>query len=319
MTSAGAIDGWVLPVAVAIDLLMGDPRWLPHPIRWMGTAIAALEPRFRRLPLHLVLSGTLFATALIAGTWALTWAVVSAAHAIHPYLAAGVQVIFVYYAVSARSLESAALAVRRALDAGRLDDARRSVGMIVGRETRSLSSRGVTRAAVETVAENLVDGVVSPLFYAALGGAPMAMAYKMVNTLDSMVGYRNDAYRLFGKAAARIDDAANFLPARLAVPCIAMAAQALAGTGGRTFKTAWREGGHHVSPNAGYAEAAFAGALAVKLIGPAVYHGRRVEKPYIGQAFGGTRPADIDRACDLMLLSTLLWTAAATVMRVMVW
>jgi adenosylcobinamide-phosphate synthase len=187
--------------------------------------------------------------------------------------------------------------------------------MIVGRETQTLSAQAVTRAAIETVAENLVDGVVSPLFFAALGGAPLAMAYKMVNTLDSMVGYKNDTYRQFGKAAARIDDAANFIPARLAVPVIALAAQLLAGKGGRAFGTAWQEGGHHVSPNAGYAEAAFAGTLGVKLIGPAVYHGQRVEKPYIGKAFGDTRPSDIGRACDLMLLAALLWAATLTLVR----
>jgi adenosylcobinamide-phosphate synthase len=281
----------------------------------MGSAITALEPRFRRLPLGLTPSGLLFAVSLIAGAWLLTWAAVTTARAVHPYLGAGLEALIVCYALSARSLSSAATGVQQALDEGDLSEARRRVSMIVGRETDRLSERGVARAAVETVAENLVDGFVSPLLYAALGGAPLAMAYKMINTLDSMVGYKNDRYREFGKAAARIDDAANFIPARLAVAIIALAAQLLAGTGRRALRTACAEGSHHTSPNAGYAEAAFAGALGVKLIGPAVYHGRQVDKPFIGIEFGRTETFHIRRACDLMLLSAMLWAAAAILVR----
>jgi adenosylcobinamide-phosphate synthase len=311
------LSGGILAAAVALDALLGDPRRLPHPIRWMGGAISAFEPRFRRLPLGLTISGFLFAVSLICGSWALTWGAVAAARAVHPYLGAGLEVVIVYYALSARSLASAALEVRRSLEEGRIGEARRRVSMIVGRETDRLTEGGVARAAVETVAENLVDGFISPLFYAALGGAPLAMAYKMINTLDSMVGYKNDTYLAFGKAAARIDDAANFIPARLAVPVIALAAQILAGNGKRSFKTARAEGGHHSSPNAGYAEAAFAGALGVKLIGPAVYHGRLVDKPFIGIAFGATGPVHIARACDLMLLCAVLWTGAAVLTRLL--
>jgi adenosylcobinamide-phosphate synthase len=150
--------------------------------------------------------------------------------------------------------------------------------------------------------------VLSPLFFAVLGGAPLAMAYKMVNTLDSMVGYNNPRYRLFGRAAARMDDGANFIPARLSVAIIALAAGLLSGSkaAGRTLRTAWREGAHHSSPNAGYPEAAFAGALAVKLNGPNYYGGKLIDKPYIGVTFKAVRQSDIHNACGLLLGAALI-------------
>jgi adenosylcobinamide-phosphate synthase len=186
----------------------------------------------------------------------------------------------------------------------------------VGREVKDLSEDGVARAAVETVAENLVDGVISPLFFAAIGGAPLALAYKMINTLDSMVGYKNETYRLFGKTAARIDDVANFLPARLSVPVIALVAHLLAGRGKIAFKTAVREGRQHTSPNAGFSEAAFAGALGVRLGGPNFYHGKRVEKPYIGKVFDSAHKHHIKSACELMMLSAITWGVVLTLVTI---
>lgn len=197
--------------------------------------------------------------------------------------------------------------VSDALGQNRLGEAKKRVGLIVGRDVEELTEAGIARAGVETVAENLVDGVISPLFYAALGGAPLAMAYKMVNTLDSMVGYKNERYRHFGKFAARVDDIANFIPARLAVPIISFAAQILANRGGWTYRTAKAEGANHSSPNAGYPEAAFAGALGVKIGGPNYYQGHLVSKPYIGSGFGDVKLNDIRKACDLMILASLLW------------
>jgi adenosylcobinamide-phosphate synthase len=177
--------------------------------------------------------------------------------------------------------------------------------MIVGRETDQLDKEGVSRAAVETVAENLVDGIVAPLFYAALGGGPLALAYKMVNTLDSMIGYQNDRYREFGWAAARLDDGANWLPARLTVPLVALAAAFLNGRWREVLTLARRDGRKHTSPNAGLSEAAFAGALAVRLGGSNRYHGVMVAKPWIGADFGPVKTDDIQRACDLMLLTAV--------------
>ena len=197
--------------------------------------------------------------------------------------------------------------VSRCLQQKNIETARKKIAWIVGRDVDKYEESGIARAAVETVAENLMDGVISPLFFAAIGGAPLAMAYKMVNTLDSMVGYKNEKYVDFGKASARIDDILNLIPARLSIPLIAIVSQILAGRGMLAFKTAAQEGSNHSSPNAGLPEAAFAGALGVKLNGPNYYNGKRVDKPYIGVRFGETRIEHIKKACDIMMLSSLLW------------
>jgi len=299
---------YTLLAAFVLDLILGDPTWLFHPVRWMGRAISKMEPVFRRLKMPLVISGALFAGSMVLSVWELADLLVYLAGILHPACRLVLETLLIYYCISPSSLGKAAMSVDHALISGGLPKARIEVSYIVGRETRHLSEPEVIRAAVETVAENLVDGIISPLFYAAIGGAPLAVAYRMVNTLDSMVGYRNDAYLHFGKASARLDDIANFIPARLSVPVIAFAAQLLSGSGKRAFKTAVHEGAHHASPNSGYSEAAFAGALSVKLNGPATYHGRLVNKPYVGIAFGNVTHSDIRKACDLMFLCSFLWT-----------
>lgn len=297
----------ILPVAFGLDLILGDPERLPHPIRWMGNAISASEPRFRSLPIASGLAGGLMAVGLIAVTFLITWAAVTLAGTAHPALGGVLQVVLIYYALSVRSLEASADAVLAPLQKADPPAARSALARIVGRNTGELSERGVSRATVETVAENLVDGVISPLFFAAIGGAPLAMAYKMVNTLDSMIGYKNETYREFGRVAARIDDAANAIPARLSVPVIAIAAAVLARRGGIAFRTAVLEGRRHTSPNAGFPEAAFAGALGIWLGGPNRYGDVMVDKPVIGVGLGEAQPGHIRRACDLMILSSGLW------------
>ena len=297
----------ILPAAFVLDMLVGDPRALPHPVRWMGAAIAAVEKPFRNLTSNLIAGGLIFACALVLTTWLIAWGLVALADAVHPLCGTLVQIVLVATAVSARSLWDAAGKVWRTLKDGPLQDARQQVAMIVGRDTAQLDHSGVARAAVESVAENFVDGVVSPVFYAALGGAPLAIAYKMVNTLDSMVGYRNERYRLFGRASARIDDAANFLPARLSVPVIAAAAQWLFKSGASSITCAVREGRHHKSPNGGFPEAAFAGALQITLGGPDSYGGTRVDKPVIGAGNPPPQTHHIPRACSQLLLSSAIW------------
>ncbi|MCP4628605.1 MAG: cobalamin biosynthesis protein CobD [bacterium] len=298
---------YILPAAFALDILLGDPRFLPHPVRWMGMAIEKLEPPFRRSRVNLTFSGALFAAVLILGTWLLAFLVLATAHRVHPFFKVVLEVILIYYCISACSLDNAAMEVNHSLGQKKVQAARKKVALIVGRDINNYNEFGLARATVETVAENLVDGVTAPLFYAAIGGAPLALAYKMTNTLDSMVGYKNQTYQQFGKASAGIDDILNYIPARLTVPVIALAAQLLSGCGQRSLKTAVCEGANHASPNAGYSEAAFAGALAVKLNGPNYYHGQLVDKPYIGARFGKTLPGHIKKACDLMLLSSVLW------------
>lgn len=293
--------------AFILDFLLGDPGRLPHPIRWMGRGIEILEPRFRRLPTSLVRSGALMTLLMVGVTYLLTFFLLFLAACIHPLLKKSIYIILIYYAISSEALDRSAREVMIPLLKGDLAMAREKVGLIVGRDTKRLTASGVRRAAVETVAENFVDGVAAPLFYAAIGGAPLAMAYKMVNTLDSMIGYKNERYILFGKAAARLDDGANYLPARLTIPVIALAAHMLGRSGRQAFITAVTEGRQHSSPNAGFPEAAFAGALGVRLNGPAEYGGIRVEKPFIGIAFGAVETSDIGRACELMRLSSVLW------------
>lgn len=300
-----------LTLAVVLDLWMGDPPWLPHPVRWMGTAITRMEPRFRALPLKPLISGALMASLLVAGVWTIGLLLVKLAASLHPLAEMLVQTAMIYTCISARSLADAALTVGNALGRSGLEAGRRAVAMIVGREVDRLDETAVVRATVETVAENLVDGVISPLFFVLLGGAPLAMAYKMVNTLDSMVGYKNNRYRYFGRWAARLDDAANFIPARLSVPFIALAAQGLNGRGGAALATAWRDGCAHASPNAGYPEAAFAGALGLWMGGPNYYHGRLVKKPIIGQGLAEAQSVNIRQACRLMLAASVLFFMAS--------
>lgn len=298
-------------LACVMDFILGDPRFLPHPVRWMGRAIERAEPEFRKLGCSLRTSGLLFAVSLIGTVFISAWAVLRVADEIHPAAGFLIRVIFLYYCISIRGLETAAMDVHRGLAASDIKGARRALSMIVGRETARLDEEGIVRAAVETVAENFVDGIASPLFFAAIGGPPLAMAYKMANTLDSIIGYRNDMYVDFGRASAWIDDALNYIPARLSVPVIALAAFLLAGRGAPAFVTGVREGRRHASPNSGYPEAAFAGALTVKLGGPNRYHGKTVTKPYIGTRFPGPRLRNIKQASDLMLLSSVIWIGFA--------
>lgn len=293
-------------LAFILDLFLGDPRFLPHPIRWMGWAIARWEPYYRSRTTRLKKGGMLFTTVMVATTWCLSFLLVKAAYLCSPWIGGILEIVMVYFCLATRSLQDAARMVEKELRNNDLLAARRRVAMIVGRETDRLDEEEVSRAAVETVAENLVDGITAPLFYAVIGGAPLAMTYKMVNTLDSMIGYKNERYRDFGRAAARLDDVANWLPARLTVPLVALAAAFLNGRWQSTLALARRDGQKHTSPNAGLSEAAFAGTLAVRLGGPNRYHGMLVSKPWIGAEFDPVRRKDIARACDLMLLTAVL-------------
>ena len=299
----------ILPMTVLLafilDIFAGDPSFLPHPIRWMGKAISRWEPTFRSLRNDLRTGGGVFVLVMVLSTWCLSILTLKLAAAISPWLAGILEIVMIYYCLASRSLYDAARSVEKALNGHDLPLAKRRVSMIVGRETKGLDAEGVGRAAVETVAENLVDGITAPLFYAVVGGAPLALAYKMINTLDSMIGYKNERYREFGFAAARLDDLANWLPARLTVPLVALAAALLNGRWRPAMAIARRDGRKHTSPNAGLPEAAFAGALALRLGGPNTYHGEIITKPWIGYEFGKVRSEDIARACDLMLLTSL--------------
>jgi adenosylcobinamide-phosphate synthase len=306
----------VILAAFALDFVLGDPPAWPHPVRWMGGAIEILESWLRRSGLPQFAAGLVLVAILVPGAWGLGFGLVKLSERVSPVLAMGVQVVLLWTCLSVRSLFSAAMGVQRALVRRDLAAARRAVAMIVGRETDHFDATSVARAAVETVAENLVDGIIAPLFFAFLGGAPLALAYKMVNTLDSMVGYRNARYIRFGRAAARLDDAANYLPARLAMLMTVPPAWVLFRRGRQTWQTARRDGRRHASPNSGWPEAAFSGAVGVRLGGPNRYHGRMVYKPYIGETFREVLVTDIHRACDLMLMTAV---EAAVLAAILVW
>lgn len=300
-------EWYILPAAFILDLIIGDPLMLPHPVRWMGKGIEKLEPWFRKNISGLQFAGFLFAGFLIFLAWLIAFCLLKISLFVNPFLGKFLEIIMIYYCISTLSLKKAALDVARALKVEGLSVAKKRLSFIVGRNVEGLDEEGVLRAALETVAENLVDGVISPLFWAGIGGAPFAVIYKMINTLDSMVGYKNEKYLDFGMASAKIDDAANYFPARFSVLIISFSSFFLSYEWKTAFKTAVVEGRNHSSPNAGFPEAAFAGSLKVKLGGPNYYGDELVLKPYIGEGFGPVSTDALKRACKLMVCSS--WIA----------
>ena len=262
--------GWLL------DLLLGDPRWLPHPIVGFGKTIAFGEHRLNKGN-HRMLKGALMAVCLIALTFLITWFLCLQLGKMHDALCIVFDALIVFFCLAGTSLIREVRAVFLALDRS-LDEGRRQVARIVGRDTAELSAQEVRTATLETLAENLSDGVIAPLFWFALLGTPGMLAYKMVNTLDSMIGYKTDRYRLFGCWAAHIDDVANYIPARLTALLMVLVA-------GKPFliQFVWRNGKNHASPNSGYPEAALAGILNCRFGGPHFYFGQLFPKPYIGE------------------------------------
>lgn len=293
-----------------LDLLLADPAWMPHPVVGMGKAITALESGLRRLfpatPAGERAAGRVLAAVLPVGTFALTAGALALAYRLHPAAGFGLELLWCWQALALRGLADESGKVYAELARGDLPAARKAVSRIVGRDTAVLTAGGVTKAAVETVAENFSDGVAAPLLYLLIGGAPLGLAYKAVNTMDSMVGYKNQRYIDFGRAAAHLDDAANFLPARLA----ALLWIAAAGLGGFDAKNAWRiwrrDRLRHASPNSAQTESACAGALGVQLAGPAYYFGEYYDKPTIGDDSRPAEPADILRADRMLYLAGFL-------------
>ena len=293
-----------------LDLLLADPAWMPHPVVGMGRAIAALEKRLRRLfpatPAGERAAGRVLAAALPLGTFALAAGALALVYRLHPAAGFALETLWCWQALALRGLADESGKVYAQLAKGDLPAARRAVSRIVGRDTGSLTAAGVTKAAVETVAENFSDGVAAPLFYLLIGGAPLGLAYKAVNTMDSMVGYKNKTYLHFGRAAARLDDAANFLPSRLAA-LLWIGAAGLAGFDGRGAWRIWRRDRlRHASPNSAQTESACAGALGVQLAGPAWYFGEYYDKPTIGDDTRPVEPADILRADRMLYLAGFL-------------
>jgi len=301
-------------IAILLDQLLGDPHWLPHPVRLIGTTCNGCE-RITRAVLPPRAAGICSVALVLGLTGATTWAVIAGANLLHPWLGIAASILLLYTTIAARDLVSHSRQVYAGLAADDLVEARRRVGMIVGRDTANLDETGVTRAAVESVAESMVDGVTAPLFFAVLGGPMAAILYKAINTMDSMFGYKNEQYLTFGWAAARLDDLANFIPARITSLMIPAAAFLLRLDSKGSLFILLRDRLKHASPNSGHTESAVAGALGVQLGGTNLYFGKAMDKPTIGEAARPIEPQDILRANRLMLLSSAITLLGFLVLR----
>jgi adenosylcobinamide-phosphate synthase len=303
--------------ACAIDAAIGDPQTLPHPVRWMGAVSSFLHRQARALrlgPLALRAAGILLAVGLPAAAFAVGWAAIAAGATVHDGMGLVIGIALASTTLAWRDLVDHARAVSSALNAGSLEQARQAVGLIVGRDTGLLSEEEVVRAAVETIAESACDGVIAPLLFLVVGGPPLALAYKAVSTLDSMIGHQDETYRDFGWASARLDDVANWVPARVTAWLIAAAAglvffSAKAMT--RSAAILLRDGHKHPSPNSGRPEAAMAGALGVRLGGVNYYGGSRNERPVLGDGGTPLSVRHLDRAQSIMTVAYVLAIAAS--------
>ena len=293
-----------------LDLLIGDPHWLYHPIRLVGALISALEKLLRGVfPKNKngELAAGVFLLALTAGiTTGCAWGLLYLAGRIHPWVRFALETVMCYQLLATKALKDETMKVYTALSQGNLKQARYAVSMVVGRDTEVLDETGVTKAAVETVAENASDGVIAPLLFLAIGGAPLGFFYKAVNTMDSMVGYKNDKYLYFGRAAARFDDVLNYIPARLSGALMSAAASFCGLDAGNAWKIFLRDRRNHSSPNSAHTEAAAAGALHIQLAGNAYYFGKLYEKPTIGDPDRPVEYEDIRRVNRLLYATAVL-------------
>ena len=310
---------WAVLGGFELDAIFGDPAWLPHPVVLMGRCITALENHLRtalpKTPQGELVGGGVVVAVLPLGTLAVTGLACHLAAALHPALGLALQMFWCGQALAAKGLKQESMNVYKELQKGDLPAARKAVARIVGRDTQSLTAEGVTKAAVETVAENASDGVIAPLLYMLLGGAPLALTYKAINTMDSMLGYKNEKYLYFGRAAAKLDDAANYLPSRLA-GLLWCAAAALTGNSPKGAWRIWRRDRRcHASPNSAQTESACAGALGVQLAGPAYYFGEYYAKPTIGDPLRPIEPEDIRRANRMMYAESVLALAVGLAVR----
>lgn len=302
--------GTALLLGFFIDLLLGDPRWLYHPVRIIGNGISFFEKHLRNLfpktekgerkaGLALVIL-----ICLLSGL--IPFVILYIGYQIHTILGIVIESFFCYQMLAVKSLKQESMKVYKELKKGDLEGARHAVSMIVGRDTKALDEKGITKAAVETVAENTSDGIIAPLFYMAIGGPVLMFVYKGINTMDSMVGYKNEKYINFGRYAAKLDDIINYIPARISA-WLMIAAAYLEGLDGKNAKKVFlRDRYNHASPNSAQTEAVMAGALNVQLAGNAYYFGKLYEKPTIGDPIRPVEVQDISRANRLMLCCDLL-------------
>ncbi|MCM1183691.1 MAG: adenosylcobinamide-phosphate synthase CbiB [Roseburia sp.] len=305
-----------------LDLLLGDPYGLPHPVRLIGRLISKMEMLLRKKggqgkacdkDRAELWQGRVLALSVPVCVVTVVSVLLLAAYRLHPYAGMAVECVMTYQALAAKCLKVESMKVYRCLKRGNLQQARAAVSMIVGRDTACLDEQGIARAAIETMAENTSDGVIAPMLYLAVGGPMLGFFYKAVNTMDSMVGYKNEKYLYFGRAAAKLDDFVNFLPARISAAFM-LAAAFVSGpcfSGRNAYRIYKRDRRNHASPNSAQTESVCAGALGIRLAGDASYFGRVVHKPYIGDALRAVEYEDIRRANRLMYVTAWLCEGCA--------
>ncbi len=304
MTLAAIVAGFIL------DLLFGDPHWLPHPICLIGNLIGFLEKNLRRLlapgKTALLIGGALMVVIVLVITFAVPYAVLALAESVSPWLRFALETIMCYQIFATKCLRDESMKVYTALHSGDLADARVKLSWIVGRDTQNLDAEEVTKGAVETVAENTADGIVAPMLYMFIGGAPLAFLYKGINTMDSMVGYKNDKFLYFGRCAAKLDDLANLIPARITGLVMIVASYFLNLNARGAWKIFWRDRYNHLSPNSAMTESVTAGALDIQLGGDHFYFGKLVHKDTIGDDIRPVRPDDIIAANNLLYMTAVI-------------
>ena len=302
MTLGAIVAGFIL------DLIFGDPQWLPHPICLIGNLIGFLEKNLRRLlapgKTALLLGGALMVVIVLSLSYAVPYAVLMLAEQVSPWLRFALETIMFYQIFATKCLRDESMKVYTALHNNDLADARVKLSWIVGRDTKELTAEEVTKGAVETVAENTADGIIAPMFYMFIGGAPLAFLYKGINTMDSMVGYKNDKFLYFGRCAAKLDDVANFIPARITGILMILASYFLNMNAAGAWKIFWRDRYNHLSPNSAMTESVTAGALNIQLGGDHYYFGKLVHKDTIGD---NIRPVVAE---DIVAVNNLLYMTA---------
>jgi len=316
MSYAFHLPALLIALALVLDLLLGDPHWLPHPARMIGAAISRGEAMLHTGdPAVDLRGGAVLAIAVVALSAAAAWIVIAIFERIHPALGALAAMLVAWTTLAVRGLDSAAREVQDALAGHDEEAARRAMPALVGRDPQSLDSAAMIRATVESVAENSSDGVIAPLLFLFVAGPVGAVAYKAMNTLDSMIGHRDERYAHFGQFAARLDDVANWIPARATALCIMAAAEVWLRRGREAYAICRRDAGKHLSPNAGYPEAAMAGGLGIQLGGPAIYEGETIERATLGEAECPSTIGDIATARMIFKIATAIAFVAMTLLR----
>jgi adenosylcobinamide-phosphate synthase len=298
---------FVICISFALDLIIGDPHKLPHPVRGIGKLIEIGENLLRRTPFNEKTAGVLLVLSIVFTVFMLAHFIIWVSSTLSPSLSVIASIILIFFSISAKQLCIEGIKVYLYLETNQIENARNQLKNLVGRDTHNLTNPEIIRATIESLAENLTDGIIAPLFYSFIGGAPLAVTYRAINTLDSMVGYKDKKYKNFGWASAKLDDIINFIPARISSLCICLSSFLLKRDLKHTIRIFIRDRRNHPSPNSGYTQSAMAGALGVRLGGKSYYNSKVVIKPYIGDSTRNIISSDIKTSVKLIYLSSFIF------------